>query len=116
MSVVGILGLVSKLHSWNESAVFFDGTSLGALFFPSLNYLILCLIDVFEPAAYVFGIVVYLSVTIPSLRAIAEPTKEEIYSDQVMALRVLSAGNIIIMGSLLLILALQVRGLIFWKR
>lgn len=65
-----------------------------------------------ETAAYVFGIIVYLSVTIPSLRAIAEPTKEEIYNDQVMALRVLSAGNIIIIGSLLLILALQVRGLI----
>ena len=62
-----------------------------------------------------FGIVVYLTVTIPSLRAIADQTADETYSDQVMALRVLSAGNIIIIGSLLLILALQVSGLI-WKK
>ena len=109
MSVVGIFGLVSKLHSWNESAVFFDGTSLGTFDSPSADappY------AYFETAAYVFCIVVYLTVTIPSLRAIAEPTKEEVYNDQVMAMRVLSAGNIIIIGSLLLILALQVRGLI----
>ncbi len=65
-----------------------------------------------KKVAYVFGIIVYLTVTIPSLRAIADQTAEEIYSDQVMALRVLSAGNIIIIGSLLLILALQVSGLI----
>ena len=27
---MGILGLVGKLHRWDESAMFFDGTSLGA--------------------------------------------------------------------------------------
>lgn len=27
---VGILGLVGKLHKWDEGAVFFDGSSLGA--------------------------------------------------------------------------------------
>jgi hypothetical protein len=108
MSVVGILGLVSKLHKWNESAVFFDGTSLGVFL---LIELISLSYGCLETAAYVFGIIVYLSVTVPSLRAIAEPTTDsEIYDDQVMALRVLSAGNIIIIGSLLLILALQVRG------
>ena len=61
-------------------------------------------------AAYVFGIIVYLSVTVTSLRAISEPTTLENYEDQAVALRVLSAGNIIIIGSLLFILALQVRG------
>ncbi|KAG8753097.1 hypothetical protein FRC11_007720 [Ceratobasidium sp. 423] len=30
MMGVGILGLVAKLHIWDESALFFDGTSLGA--------------------------------------------------------------------------------------
>lgn len=73
-----------------------------------------------ETAVYVFGIIVYLSVTIPGLRAIATPTTKEIYNDQVMALRVLSAGNVIIIGCLLLILSLQVSGLreifgLFWS-
>ncbi|KIJ20794.1 hypothetical protein PAXINDRAFT_125216, partial [Paxillus involutus ATCC 200175] len=44
---VGILGLVAKLHKWDESALFFDGSSL---------------------AAYIFAVSVYLAVTIPSLR------------------------------------------------
>jgi hypothetical protein len=26
---VGILGLVAKLHKYDESAIFFDGSSLG---------------------------------------------------------------------------------------
>ena len=33
MMGIGILALVGKLHKWDESAVFFDGCSLGALFF-----------------------------------------------------------------------------------
>lgn len=27
---MGIVGLVGKLHKWDESAMFFDGSSLGA--------------------------------------------------------------------------------------
>jgi len=77
--------------------VFFDGTSLGelqdTLHNPSLT----------DVVAYVFGIVVYLTVTIPSLRALGAEEDR----DQEMALRVLSAGNIIMIGSLLLILGLQ---------
>jgi len=26
---MGIIGLVAKLHEWDESAIFFDGSSLG---------------------------------------------------------------------------------------
>jgi hypothetical protein len=29
---VQIIGLISKLHKWDDSAVFFDGTSLGMCF------------------------------------------------------------------------------------
>ena len=61
-----------------------------------------------QTAAYVFGVIVYLSVTISALRTIADPTEEDNREDQVMALRVLSAGNVIIIGCLTLILALQV--------
>lgn len=84
---VGLIGLVAKLHNWDESAMFFDGTSL---------------------ATYVFGIAVYLTVTIPSLRTIVTPLEQvENRGDQVDAMRVLSAGNIIIIICLGLILALQ---------
>ncbi|KAF9523052.1 Shr3 amino acid permease chaperone [Crepidotus variabilis] len=86
MFVVGLLGLVAKLHKWNESAVFFDGTSL---------------------AAYVFGVVVYLSVTINALRTIVTPTEEDTQEDRVSALSVLSAGNVIMIGCFTFILLLQ---------
>ena len=29
VAAVGILSLIAKLHQWDESAMFFDGTSLG---------------------------------------------------------------------------------------
>lgn len=28
---VGIIGIISKLHQWDESAQFFDGSSLGTM-------------------------------------------------------------------------------------
>ncbi|KAF5316835.1 hypothetical protein D9619_006157 [Psilocybe cf. subviscida] len=84
---VGLIGFLSKLFSWSESAVFFDGSSL---------------------AVYVFSIVVYLTVTVQSLRTIVDPLPGvDTRDDQIMALKVLSAGNTIIIGCLGLILALQ---------
>ncbi|KAG5725432.1 Secretory component protein SHR3 [Termitomyces sp. T112] len=88
---VGLVGLVSKLHKWDESAMFFDGTSL---------------------VAYMFGIAVYLTVTIPALKAIVAPLEGVNYTleggeDRVQAIRVLSAGNIIVMVCLGGILCLQ---------
>ncbi|KAF8159753.1 Shr3 amino acid permease chaperone [Crassisporium funariophilum] len=84
---VGLIGFLSKLHKWDESAMFFDGSSL---------------------AAYVFGIVVYLTVIINSLRTIVDPIANvDTREDQVMALQVLSAGNVIIISCLALILLLQ---------
>ena len=29
---VGIIGLIGKVHKWDESAMYFDGSSLGVLF------------------------------------------------------------------------------------
>ena len=79
-------------------------------------YCVLYLKFTLETVAYVFGIIVYLSVTVPGLRAIAQPsTTEEMYDDRVMALRVLSAGNMIIIGCLLLILSLQVSICELWS-
>ncbi|KIK07728.1 hypothetical protein K443DRAFT_672990 [Laccaria amethystina LaAM-08-1] len=84
---VGLIGLVAKLHKWDESALFFDGTCL---------------------ATYVFGIAVYLTVTIPSLRTIVTAVEQvDSRGEQVDAMRVLSAGNVIIIICLGLILALQ---------
>jgi len=83
---VGILGLVGKLHRWDESAMFFDGSSL---------------------AAYIFAITVYLSVGIPASRTLASPLDQVTRSDQVEALRILSAGNTIMIVLLGAVLALQ---------
>ncbi|OCH91023.1 hypothetical protein OBBRIDRAFT_775931 [Obba rivulosa] len=83
---VGIIGLVGKLHRWDETAMFFDGSSL---------------------AAYVFSVAVYLAVGVPASRAIATPLEEHTREDQIEALRVLSAGNTIIIVLLGLVLVLQ---------
>jgi len=83
---VGLIGLIGKIHQWDESAVFFDGSSL---------------------AAYVFAIAVYLTVSVPASRTVVTPLESETRNDQVEALRVLSAGNVIIIVLLAGILALQ---------
>jgi hypothetical protein len=36
--VLGVLGFVSKLHKWDESAMFFDGSSLGMSCFLNIRY------------------------------------------------------------------------------
>ncbi|KAF8899652.1 Shr3 amino acid permease chaperone [Gymnopilus junonius] len=87
MVAVGLLGFLSKIHKWDESAMYFDGSSL---------------------VVYVFAIAVYLTVTVSCLRTIADPVKGvDTREDQVLAMRVLSAGNIIVIGCLLLVLFLQ---------
>lgn len=65
-------------------------------------------------AAYVFALAVYLSVGVPASRTVADPVADvDTFEDQIEALRLLSAGNIIIMGCLGAVLALQVSTLIF---
>ncbi|KIM68113.1 hypothetical protein SCLCIDRAFT_1209510 [Scleroderma citrinum Foug A] len=83
---VGVLGLIAKLHAWTDSAIWFDGSSL---------------------AAYIFAIAVYLSVTIPALRTIAIPAEVDTREDRIEAMRVLAAGNSIMMVVLGAILVLQ---------
>ncbi|KAH7922580.1 hypothetical protein BV22DRAFT_1037301 [Leucogyrophana mollusca] len=83
---VGILALVSKLVKWDESAIFFDGSSL---------------------AAYIFCISVYIGVSIPSLRTMVTPLEDESREDRIEAMRILSAGNTVVMVILGAILALQ---------
>ncbi|KAI0763763.1 Shr3 amino acid permease chaperone [Trametes elegans] len=84
---VGLLGLVGKLHKWDDSAMFFDGSSL---------------------AAYIFGLAVYLTVGIPACRTVVDPVPGvDSAEDRVEALRVLSAGNTIIIVLLGGVLALQ---------
>lgn len=103
---VGLIGFLSKLFSWSESAVFFDGSSLGTL--PPLQTRHASSPHNTSSAAYVFGIVVYLTVTVQSLRTIVDPLPGvDSRDDQLMALKVLSAGNVIIIGCLGLILTLQ---------
>ncbi|KAF8141697.1 Shr3 amino acid permease chaperone [Boletus edulis] len=83
---VGLTGLVAKLLLWDESAIFFDGSSL---------------------AAYLFTISVYLAVTIPCLRTMVTPAEVDTMDDRIEALKILSAGNTIMMLVLAAILGLQ---------
>nr|VWO94604.1 Glycogen debranching enzymye [Ganoderma boninense] len=85
--ILGLVGLIGKLHKWDESAVFFDGSSL---------------------AAYIFALAVYMTVGIPACRTVADPVPNvDTKDDQIEALRILSAGNTIIIVLLGGILALQ---------
>jgi hypothetical protein len=63
----------------------------------------------FHTAALVFAIAVYLTVTIPALRAVVNPAEAdpEFTFDENLGL--LGAGNTIIAGLLLLILVMQAR-------
>lgn len=62
-------------------------------------------------AAFVFAIAMYISVTIPAIRTVVTPVEDvDTREDQIEAMRVLSAGNTLIMVLLGGILALQVRG------
>ncbi|KAJ7576790.1 Shr3 amino acid permease chaperone [Mycena floridula] len=83
---VGIIGLLAKLHSWDDSAMYFDGTCLGI---------------------YVFAIGIYGTVIIPMLRTVAVPLDIDSMEDRLEAMRVLSAANVIVVGCLVGILALQ---------
>ncbi|KAF7289539.1 hypothetical protein HMN09_01348100 [Mycena chlorophos] len=83
---VALVGLLAKLHVWDDSAMFFDGSSL---------------------AAALAGLSVYLTIIVPMLRTIVTPADVDTKTDQIEALRILSAGNVIIIGCLGLILLLQ---------
>jgi hypothetical protein len=109
---IGIICLLGKLHKWDESAVWFDGSSLG-MTKPtwvrpvSTNYIL--------AAVFVFAIGVYLSVTIPALKAVVNPAEadSELAFDQNLGL--LGAGNTIIAGLLVLILVMQARHTVVGK-
>lgn len=60
-------------------------------------------------ALYVIGVIIYSSVTIAGLRTIVHPTEEDTRTDRMEALRVLSAGNTLMILCLLGVLLLQVR-------
>jgi heme/copper-type cytochrome/quinol oxidase subunit 4 len=112
----GVLAFVAKLYKWNDSAFFFDGTGLGMYirvaeivqFNSQLTY---CMtLSAFETAAYICAIAVYASVTIPSLRTIVQPLPNvDSQDDRVEAMRILAAGNTIMIVLLGSILVLQVR-------
>ncbi|KAG8220872.1 hypothetical protein J3R82DRAFT_2369 [Butyriboletus roseoflavus] len=58
-------------------------------------------------AGYLFAISVYISVTIPCLRTIVTPVEVDTMDDRVNAMKILSAGNTIMMLALGAILGLQ---------
>lgn len=67
-------------------------------------------IIIFPTAAYIFALSVYLTVGLPASRTIATPIEGvDTREDQIEALRLLSAGNTIIIALLGGVLALQVR-------
>ncbi|CAE6435615.1 unnamed protein product [Rhizoctonia solani] len=86
MMGVGILGLVAKLHTWDESALFFDGTSL---------------------AAFMFGVILYASVVIPALRIIVTPLDTDGRQERIESLRILAAANTLVVICLVAVLVMQ---------
>jgi hypothetical protein len=107
MMGIGLICLLGKLHKWDESAMWFDGSSLGmnkprwARSRIRLTW--------FRAAVFVFAIAVYLTVTIPALKAVVNPAgaDSEFTLDQNLGL--LGAGNTIIAGLLVLVLVMQAR-------
>ncbi|KAG9100890.1 hypothetical protein FRC06_003571 [Ceratobasidium sp. 370] len=86
MMALGIVSLIAKLHAWDESALFFDGSSL---------------------AAFVFGVILYAAVVIPALRIIVTPLPTDSRNEQIESLRILAAGNTLIIICLVAVLFLQ---------
>jgi hypothetical protein len=112
---IGVVAIIAKIHRWDESAMFFDGASLGE--FPHLSILptrcmhFLLFMKLNEiPAAFVFAIAMYITVTIPAIQTVVTPVAGvDTRDDQIEAVQVLSAGNTLIMLLLGGILVLQVR-------
>lgn len=97
------MGLVAKFVQWNESAIFFDGSSLGKAWPRSRVVRADC-----PQVAYIFAMSVYAAVTIPNLRTMVTPAEVDTMDDRIEAMRILSAGNTIMMLVLGAILGLQV--------
>jgi len=106
MMGIGIISLLGKLHKWDEGAIWFDGSSLG-IKNKHTRVRSQLLADGFHTAVFVFAIAVYLTVTIPALKAVVNPAEAdpEFTFDQNLGL--LGAGNTIIAGLLVLILVMQ---------
>ncbi|KAG9014361.1 hypothetical protein FRB94_012767 [Tulasnella sp. JGI-2019a] len=83
---IDIFAVVLKLNKWDESALFFDGSSLVAL---------------------MAGVVLYLSVVIPGVKTLMEPLAGETEAERVEVLRIVGAGNTMTIGCLLAVLAMQ---------
>jgi hypothetical protein len=65
-----------------------------------------------QKVGYIFAISVYLTVIIPALRTIVTPIENvDTREDRIEAMRLLAAGNVIIILLLGLVLVLQVRHL-----
>ncbi|GAC97211.1 hypothetical protein PHSY_004796 [Pseudozyma hubeiensis SY62] len=64
MMGLGVIGLIAKLHRWNEMAKYFDGGSL---------------------ALFMGAICMYLGVAVPNLRLIADPTNEKLVWNSAIA-------------------------------
>ncbi|KAB5594465.1 ER membrane protein SH3 [Ceratobasidium theobromae] len=86
MMGLGILSLISKLHNWDESALFFDGSSLGA---------------------FVCGVILYASVVVPALRIIVTPLESDTRQERIESLRILAAANTLIIICLVAVLVMQ---------
>ena len=62
-----------------------------------------------ETALFIAGIIIYISVTIPTLGTVVNPIPEQdTLSDQREAIGILAAGNTLIIGCLFGVLGLQV--------
>ncbi|KAH7105813.1 Shr3 amino acid permease chaperone [Auriculariales sp. MPI-PUGE-AT-0066] len=83
---VGLISIFAKLHKWDESAVFFDGSSLFL---------------------YCAALVIYIAVSIGGLQTSVAPLAHETLDLRQEAMRVFAAANVLIVGCLLGVLLMQ---------
>lgn len=108
MMGIGVACLLGKLHRWDESAVWFDGSSLG-MDKTDMKVDQGLTVRWFRTAVFVCAIAVYLTVTIPALNAVVNPGEADSEFSLDENLGLLGAGNTIIAGLLFLILVMQAR-------
>ena len=113
---IGMLACILKMGEWDESALFFDGSSVGELPLSSSRRLGLqaqaqSRLPQSRLGLFLIGIILYISVTLPTLGSVVSPSEVDTLNDQREALSVLMAGNSMIIFCLVGILVLQVRRL-----
>ncbi|KAG8847151.1 hypothetical protein FRB96_001669 [Tulasnella sp. 330] len=107
---IDIFALVLKVNKWDESALYFDMSSLGE---PPLRmnayrmFLNLVTLPYYSQVALMGAVILYLAVVVPGVKTLMDPLVDEIESERVEVLRIIGAGNTMAIGCLVAVLAMQ---------